>query len=906
MRDQSARSCRVPQLRSPAGIELLETRRLLSTINWVNEGNDNFIFFGANQAVARTIVQRAIGDWERVVADFNYDDTGPNLNNTFDLTINAASLGFTERGTTTITGRDDATDRKPTSASVTLDDDGGGLGWYFDPNVGFAFSPEDGEYTQPTTLFSANIAPGGPSGSDFYRTILHEIGHAMGIARSTTHILKIADFMVDSGFNDPLDSGADLMTLNTFGGPAPEYTVTTNGGVHLWEGDGAGGINLPEHPNELLNPGRTVPGGVNRRQLISETDGLLLLDVYNYQITRPNDINTFAANVDEAAGVLTINGDLVPGFANDLIDIEHGGIETVVELTDGNLAREAFVEVAYQTIVINAGNGNDLVEINELPAGKSVTVNLGAGDDDTIFAGEPRYMSSILSNVAVNGGTGTDDVAYYDDGSTVGRGWTLEAGSTRWGPARTFTLGSIESQHAFASGSHDNFFIHATPAGSTLSITGNAGNELFDIVQEASLGGAVTCVGGVGDDFIRLSSANGGDNLWTFTAGAVAKSGAHAVNYTTLETIYVSGGAQRDVFDVSAATAQLNLDGGPGDDTFNIGQGTLNLLSRVTVIGSDGTDLLLIDDTLDAGEDQYVLGTAIMTKPNAGGTFQAIEIGTQIGNEIENTVLRANNAANLITVNSARGLEIRAGGGNDVIFVNDNVNAFPVLIDGGSGQENVFLNQDGIGTVTAAFDTTQDLFNLELLAGSTLRVAAGSNATVLVASSLALTANSLLDLNDNTMIVRAAASGGNTDLYRQRIATGHNGGAWNGTQGITSTSARLSGVGDGIGYGTAVQLGASAVNGFPVTGLDVVLDHTLYGDTNLDHVVNLSDFNRLAGNFGQSATAWPRGDFNYDNITNLLDFNRLAGNFGGAAASPAIVPQGAYGKHEDDRDGVPL
>jgi hypothetical protein len=151
---------------------------------------------------------------------------------------------------------------------------------------------------------------------------------------------------------------------------------------------------------------------------------------------------------------------------------------------------------------------------------------------------------------------------------------------------------------------------------------------------------------------------------------------------------------------------------------------------------------------------------------------------------------------------------------------------------------------------------------------------------------LVLAPNSLLDLNDNTMIVRAAASGGNTDFYRQRIAAGHNGGLWNGTQGITSTSARLSAVGDGIGYGTAAQIGRSAINGFPISGLDVVLDHTLYGDANLDHQVNLADFNRLAGNFGQQGRQWVQGDFNYNGTANLADFNLLAGNFGGTVAAP--------------------
>mgnify|MGYP003578635410 CR=1 FL=1 len=49
---------------------------------------------------------------------------------------------------------------------------------------------------------------------------------------------------------------------------------------------------------------------------------------------------------------------------------------------------------------------------------------------------------------------------------------------------------------------------------------------------------------------------------------------------------------------------------------------------------------------------------------------------------------------------------------------------------------------------------------------------------------------------------------------------------------------------------------------------------------NLDGLVNLSDFNILATNFGQSNRTFSRGDFNYDGTVNLQDFNILASRFG--------------------------
>jgi hypothetical protein len=64
------------------------------------------------------------------------------------------------------------------------------------------------------------------------------------------------------------------------------------------------------------------------------------------------------------------------------------------------------------------------------------------------------------------------------------------------------------------------------------------------------------------------------------------------------------------------------------------------------------------------------------------------------------------------------------------------------------------------------------------------------------------------------------------------------------------------------------------------------------GNANLDGNVNLSDFNRLSANFGQTGP-WGAGDFNYDTNVNLADFNLLSGNFGSSGLSP-LGGEGEY------------
>jgi hypothetical protein len=67
----------------------------------------------------------------------------------------------------------------------------------------------------------------------------------------------------------------------------------------------------------------------------------------------------------------------------------------------------------------------------------------------------------------------------------------------------------------------------------------------------------------------------------------------------------------------------------------------------------------------------------------------------------------------------------------------------------------------------------------------------------------------------------------------------------------------------------------------------------LLADANRDRRVNLSDFNIVAGRFGQSATSSAQGDFNFDGLVNLSDFNLLAGQFGKTLAAASTAPSSA-------------
>jgi hypothetical protein len=146
-----------------------------------------------------------------------------------------------------------------------------------------------------------------------------------------------------------------------------------------------------------------------------------------------------------------------------------------------------------------------------------------------------------------------------------------------------------------------------------------------------------------------------------------------------------------------------------------------------------------------------------------------------------------------------------------------------------------------------------------------------------------------LDLNNNALVVDyASGQSSPLPMLRDQTAFAYHGGAWD-RPGITSSLADANT--HAIGIAERAALAAVPAIFGTVDADAVLIRFTRYGDANLDGLVNLADFNKIATNFGQSGKLWSDGDFNYDGLVNLNDFNKLASNFGLAALAHNPTPQ---------------
>src|SRR5205823_3021278 len=112
-----------------------------------------------------------------------------------------------------------------------------------------------------------------------------------------------------------------------------------------------------------------------------------------------------------------------------------------------------------------------------------------------------------------------------------------------------------------------------------------------------------------------------------------------------------------------------------------------------------------------------------------------------------------------------------------------------------------------------------------------------------------------------------------------------NGGAWNGTQGVTTSlpNGNLYAIGIASGQqvkGLANPSDTAVWAGQTVSGSDALVMYTYGGDANLDGKINVDDYGRIDSSAPLGIAGWYNGDFNYDGKINVDDYGIIDFNVG--------------------------
>jgi hypothetical protein len=177
-----------------------------------------------------------------------------------------------------------------------------------------------------------------------------------------------------------------------------------------------------------------------------------------------------------------------------------------------------------------------------------------------------------------------------------------------------------------------------------------------------------------------------------------------------------------------------------------------------------------------------------------------------------------------------------------------------------------------------------NLAALSLGPGATAAVAAPldpNDRSLLQSGPLTLAATARLDLNANDMVLHNTSA----QQVQTWLASGFANGAWNGP-GLISSAAPADPLHlHAIGYlynqnpYNPSKVIDSQFDGQTVDTTDTLVKYTLYGDADLNGIVNVADYAMIDNGFNTRATGWTNGDFNYDNTINGDDYSLIDNAF---------------------------
>ena len=408
-----------------------------------------------------------------------------------------------------------------------------------------------------------------------------------------------------------------------------------------------------------------------------------------------------ASNGSGATGYkVVLAGDAATGLSGEVEyrDVVNGPLVTF----------NGFEQFAFTDFKNIGANENDIVDATAVTSG--LTLNTGVGNDTVMFGGgNDRFFVSngAFGADTVNGGAGHDTL---DLSALTGAARTpftfkgtnlfqttalfVERNSA---PANTITFTNFEAIKS--GGDNDVFTVGYAPetlksvemgAGDDkfgwlifndvdLDIDAGRGNDIVNIGGNSGSGrtglhnGAIA--GGIGADTLALGETNGHSGATGFkvviendaesgksfmgavqyTDGATDGLGGTTATFTGFEAFAFNGriaATSNDHVDATAATHDLSLDTGAGNDTVMFGGGDDTFVIGSRTFGADTVDGGAGHDTLDL--------SAVTGAGRSPFTFK----GTNLFQSVDLVVERTDATANKVTFTDFEA--IKSGGGDDV------------------------------------------------------------------------------------------------------------------------------------------------------------------------------------------------------------------------------------------------
>ncbi|MCS7032465.1 MAG: hypothetical protein NZ561_00545, partial [Phycisphaerae bacterium] len=389
-----------------------------------------------------------------------------------------------------------------------------------------------------------------------------------------------------------------------------------------------------------------------------------------------------------------------------------------VTFGDGAVAASSSTE----EFLVTLNPSNNTINIPQVSSWLSVTVRGGNGND-SFTTGLNNLDANILGPLRVEGGVGTDSVV-IDDSSDFGNDTYTLGNTLLTKPGVSITYTTFESFRLDCNLGNNDINVAATASSCPYTINGSAGNDQLFVNDGSSFlfnfGSDITFNGGSGTgDQVNINDSQfNGVETWAINNGHVALPFNSAdVFFSATESLVVTGGNGGNTFNVNQTSIATNVIGGDAADTINIGSGnfTANITASVLVIGDAGSDLAIIQDTLNAASNLWTIDSADITHDGTTGSV----LVNFFGPTIEAVRVDAGAGSSTFNINSLgsstapMNVTVQGGGGADTFNVADGnfSDMFGnVSINGQAGSDSLQVN-DSADTGADSYTLTSSLLS---------------------------------------------------------------------------------------------------------------------------------------------------------------------------------------------------
>ncbi len=191
---------------------------------------------------------------------------------------------------------------------------------------------------------------------------------------------------------------------------------------------------------------------------------------------------------------------------------------------------------------------------------------------------------------------------------------------------------------------------------------------------------------------------------YSVTSSSVTRSGSAAISYASLSSLELDGGSGNDTYNIesTAAATQVGVAAGNSTNTFNISPTAKDLSTiqgNLTVSSGSNNNALVLDDQANSANSTYSL---------VGSTVSRTGTATITYLSVDSLVLNGGSGNDIYNIQGTGGetpVSIVAGKGNDTFNVSPSsknlgtVNA-PLSINGGGGNDSMVLDDQAYPTST--------------------------------------------------------------------------------------------------------------------------------------------------------------------------------------------------------------